>query len=261
MLSRGGRGGLMLSRGMRDAVAAAVRAAGGTVDDARDLSAVWERLERDSQCRAGRIRAAAASVACYCADGGQTNDEARCERCYGRIDTGGCAGSRNSSPTVGPLSRSAPCSNPEPPSFRVGTGRGRRRMSHRSDSLLLDALLDALTDAADAVKRELVRQLRPYLLDDSRLLDAREKAAQLGIHHETLVRMARDGRVPGACKVGREWRFPPGEVEIQPPRDNCPTVASPPLPSAGPTAGRTSRVGRCHPRSLRICGRYTVYGN
>jgi hypothetical protein len=44
------------------------------------------------------------------------------------------------------------------------------------------------------------------------------QAAQLGLHPDTLPRMAHAGRVPGAKKVGREWRFPAGRYDILPVR-------------------------------------------
>jgi excisionase family DNA binding protein len=75
------------------------------------------------------------------------------------------------------------------------------------------ALLSALDD--DSL-RELASRLRPYLSDEpGRLLDAREASDRLGLHTETLVRMARHGRV-WAVKVGREWRFRADRLVIAP---------------------------------------------
>jgi excisionase family DNA binding protein len=54
---------------------------------------------------------------------------------------------------------------------------------------------------------ELRRLLGVDRFRDGRLLDAPEKARQLGVHPNTLVRMAREGRI-SATKVGRSWRFP-----------------------------------------------------
>jgi excisionase family DNA binding protein len=73
----------------------------------------------------------------------------------------------------------------------------------------LEALVTALDEADESVKLELADRLRPYLLaeDPGRLLSAEEKAEQLGLHPDTLVRMARNGRIPGAIKAGRAWRF------------------------------------------------------
>jgi hypothetical protein len=95
---------------------------------------------------------------------------------------------------------------------------------------LLTAILAELERADDSLKREVARQLRPLIGDDDpgQLLDAGEKAAQLGLHPDTLARMARAGRVPGAKKVGREWRFPPGRYDILPVRPKAsPSVIEP----------------------------------
>ena len=75
---------------------------------------------------------------------------------------------------------------------------------------LLAGLLAEIQDD-DIAKRELAEALLPYMAQRSdessdRLLNAMEKAAQLRVHPETLVRMARAGRIR-AVKVGREWRF------------------------------------------------------
>jgi excisionase family DNA binding protein len=80
--------------------------------------------------------------------------------------------------------------------------------------------------------RQLAELLRPYLDDSSRLLDAREKAAQLHLHPDTLVRMARAGRIPAARKIGREWRFPAGELDIRPPASTGPVALAARAPRA-----------------------------
>jgi excisionase family DNA binding protein len=41
----------------------------------------------------------------------------------------------------------------------------------------------------------------------------RDLAALLGIHPETLRRLARAGRLPGAYKVGTRWRFAREAIE------------------------------------------------
>jgi excisionase family DNA binding protein len=75
----------------------------------------------------------------------------------------------------------------------------------------LAALIAELQDDESA-KRDLAEALRPYLASvqdgeyAERLLNVTEKAAQLGLHPDTLVRMARENRIR-AAKVGREWRF------------------------------------------------------
>jgi excisionase family DNA binding protein len=44
------------------------------------------------------------------------------------------------------------------------------------------------------------------------LLTARQVQGMLGVDRSTVYRMAEDGRIPG-LKVGRQWRFPPEEIE------------------------------------------------
>jgi hypothetical protein len=120
-----------------------------------------------------------------------------------------------------------------------GSHRGRRgKMSPRQGDSLLTLFLESLAQADDALKRELAAYLRPYLADrPSRLLDASEKARQLGLHPETLVKMARAGRCRGAIKVGREWRFPPDSIEILPP-----AAGAAPASAALPTTVRPPRA-------------------
>ena len=114
-------------------------------------------------------------------------------------------------------------------------------MSARPGNSLLAVFLESLAQADDAVKRQLAAYLRPYLADSSgRLLDASEKARQLGLHPETLVKMARAGRCRGAIKVGREWRFPSESLEILPPAHGG-SPASSDLPAALRRAPTTVR--------------------
>jgi excisionase family DNA binding protein len=78
-----------------------------------------------------------------------------------------------------------------------------------------DLLSAIVAEAGEEELRALAVRLRPYLTDTpTRLLSAPEKGEQLGLHPDTVVRMAREGRIPGATKVGREWRFPAQQTEI-----------------------------------------------
>jgi excisionase family DNA binding protein len=89
------------------------------------------------------------------------------------------------------------------------------------------ALLDELDD--DGL-RELAGRLRPYLHDDpGRLLDARKAAELLGLHADTVVRMARAGRIR-AVKAGREWRFRADQLDIRPRRGKLPPAPPPAAP-------------------------------
>ncbi len=64
----------------------------------------------------------------------------------------------------------------------------------------------------------------------AQLLDAETKARELGLNPQTLTRMAKDDRIPGARKVGRAWRFPAGELHIRPAGDR---VLEPPAARVG----------------------------
>jgi excisionase family DNA binding protein len=80
---------------------------------------------------------------------------------------------------------------------------------------LAAALLSALDDDVLVV---LAERLRPYLADAGadELLDSKAAAARLGLHERTVVRMAREGRIPDAVKVGRSWRFPADRLAPRP---------------------------------------------
>jgi excisionase family DNA binding protein len=68
--------------------------------------------------------------------------------------------------------------------------------------------------------RALAERLRPYLhgSEVGRLLTPAETAERLSLHPKTVVRMARDGRLP-AVKIGTGWRFHADCLDIAPPRD------------------------------------------
>jgi excisionase family DNA binding protein len=76
-----------------------------------------------------------------------------------------------------------------------------------------------LSDLTDEQLRVLARRLRPHLDNQTatgRLLSPAEAAARLGIHAKTLTRAAREGRVPGARRVGRVWRFDASKLDLDP---------------------------------------------
>lgn len=77
-----------------------------------------------------------------------------------------------------------------------------------------------LADLTDEQLSVLAARLRPHLHADQaatgRLLSPAEAAARLGIHPKTLTRAARQGRVPGARRVGRCWRFDASQLALEP---------------------------------------------
>jgi len=80
---------------------------------------------------------------------------------------------------------------------------------------LAAALLAALDDQSIA---QLAERLRPYLAAGPQrrpLLTPAEAAERLRLHPKTVVRMARDGRLP-ATKIGTGWRFHPDQLHITP---------------------------------------------
>ena len=98
-----------------------------------------------------------------------------------------------------------------------------------------DALIADLTDGQLA---QLAERLRPFLADrePDALLTPAEAAARLGVHAKTLTRAAKDGRVPGARRVGTGWRFDPATLDLHP-------VAAPPSVGTAPASRRAGRPG------------------
>jgi excisionase family DNA binding protein len=117
------------------------------------------------------------------------------------------------------------------------------RGDHTTSPGALRPLAAALLDELDqATCRELAERLRPYLASQpDRMLDAREAAALVKVSPETLVKMAKAGRVP-AVKFGREWRFRADQLEISPQtgRSLSPAPAARPRPAAA--RGRASTL-------------------
>ena len=85
---------------------------------------------------------------------------------------------------------------------------------------LVLAILDELR--ANPSARQEFRALVRERTSDDHLLSPREAARRLGIHPKTLTRAAAAGRVAGARRVGRHWRFDPGELVLEPPRSSSP---------------------------------------
>jgi len=81
---------------------------------------------------------------------------------------------------------------------------------------LVLAILDELR--ANPGARQELRTLLNERKSNERLLSPNEAAEHLGVHPKTLTRAAAAGRVAGARRVGRHWRFDPAELALEPPR-------------------------------------------
>ena len=93
---------------------------------------------------------------------------------------------------------------------------------------LVMAILDELR--ANPGARQELRVLLGERTSEDRLLSPREAAKRLGIHPKTLTRAAAAGRVAGARRVGRHWRFDPAELILAPPkspRGQVPPILAP----------------------------------
>ncbi|PZS15173.1 MAG: hypothetical protein DLM64_00290 [Solirubrobacterales bacterium] len=117
-------------------------------------------------------------------------------------------------------------------------------MTSGRSATLLDAFLAAWAEADESTRCEVGSRLRPYLADDpERLLDAGEMAELLQLHPDTLVKMARTGRI-WAQRAGREWRFRADRSEIAP-------AAGEPLVSHAPMSPRRARTVRASVAAIR----------
>jgi excisionase family DNA binding protein len=103
-----------------------------------------------------------------------------------------------------------------------------------------------LRDLAPDELAELASHLRPFLDRDrsNDLLTPTEAAQQLGVHVKTLTRAASAGRVPGAVKVGRGWRFRTDELAMKPPASVSTATAKLARPRASDTGTASAIRGR-----------------
>ncbi len=95
---------------------------------------------------------------------------------------------------------------------------------------LASVIVAALDDDTLAL---LAQRLRPFLdagRSNGGLLTAAQVAARLALHPKTVVRMARDGRLP-AVKVGAGWRFDPDRLAVEPSTACGRALAAPTRPS------------------------------
>jgi excisionase family DNA binding protein len=98
---------------------------------------------------------------------------------------------------------------------------------------LAAALVAALDDDALAW---LAERLRPHLHihdDKGAFLTPAQVAARLALHPKTVVRMARDGRLP-AVKIGTRWRFDPDRLRVESSASCGRALAAPTRPSKRP---------------------------
>ena len=112
-------------------------------------------------------------------------------------------------------------------------------------SALVTAILDELRADEDA-RRELRELLREREPDGHRLLSPPEAAGRLGVHAKTLTRAAAAGRVAGARRVGRHWRFDPEALALHPPGG---------VPPAPVVARQRSYAGRGAADAIRRAAR------
>ena len=103
---------------------------------------------------------------------------------------------------------------------------------------LLTTLIASLDEGAlDTLAETLATRLADHrAATGSALLTPAQAAALLSVHPKTLTRAAAAGRVMGAVRVGRAWRFAAAELSLAPPRPVMPLRASPPVPRR-PRAG------------------------
>ena len=114
---------------------------------------------------------------------------------------------------------------------------------------LIDVLLAEMAEMTAEQAVEFARLLAPFLSNGAGktppLISAAQAGHRLGIHPRTLTRAAAAGRVPGAVRVGRSWRFRPDELEVAPPARSRP--APPPPPRRRPARGGAAAAIRGFP--------------
>lgn len=103
-----------------------------------------------------------------------------------------------------------------------------------------------LSELGDRELQHLAQMLRPFLVDEpaqpTRWLTAREAGSVLCLHEGTVTRLAREGRLGGAEKVGRSWRFDPARLG----------VSSPAVSPAGAVVAPRRRRARRSSSSSRV---------
>lgn len=128
-------------------------------------------------------------------------------------------------------------------------GASRRAQSTDAGAALVSVLIEQLAERPE-LARALAEPLRPYLVPaGDRMLDAVEAGEILRLHPDTVVRMAREQRIPGAEKAGRAWRFRADQLEVLPTRGLVP----PPRPSARARRVASQRASVIAIRDAKRC--------
>ena len=143
---------------------------------------------------------------------------------------------------------------PMPSGFIAGMGgpTSENRMSTRSTAVLVWVLLEALGEHPE-LRRELAAMLRDDQAIESAagFIESPAAARRVRLHPDTLVRFAREGRVPRACKAGRGWRFPAdiGPADIVAARGEHLRVLAPSSPRRASATARPSSFAAISGRS------------
>jgi excisionase family DNA binding protein len=116
-------------------------------------------------------------------------------------------------------------------------------MTHLAHALLADLDDEALDHLAELLASRLTGRLGD---SHGALLTPAQAAARLSVHPKTLTRAAAAGRVRGATRVGRAWRFAAADLALEPPSPVLPMPAAPPgtaRKGAGSGAAAAIRAG------------------
>lgn len=112
-------------------------------------------------------------------------------------------------------------------------------MSYLAHALLADLDDEALDQLAELLASRLTGRLDT---PDRVLLTPAQAAARLSVHPKTLTRAAAAGRVRGATRVGRAWRFAAAELALEPPSPVLPMPAPPGTARKGAGSGAAAAI-------------------
>lgn len=98
-------------------------------------------------------------------------------------------------------------------------------MSALSEAVLVEILI--VLETSPELCRRFAEALGAFMAAESgEDLDSAAAAARLGYSRDVVVRMARAGRIPGAYKSGREWRFRSHDLRVLPVGNEKPAAAA-----------------------------------